>query len=81
MPNRKRVFHSDDSRPAACRRAIAAAGGYRELAKKLGITPQAVFVWPIVPVERARRVEELTGIPVEELRPDIWPPDHRRNAA
>jgi DNA-binding transcriptional regulator YdaS (Cro superfamily) len=81
MPTRKRTFSPDDPRPAACRRAKAAAGGFRELAKLLGVTATAVHQWQVVPVRRCRQVSELTGIPVEELEPTIFKPEPLRRTA
>jgi DNA-binding transcriptional regulator YdaS (Cro superfamily) len=46
----------------------------RELAKQLGVTPQAVSQWRRVPAERVIDVERLTEIPRHTLRPDIYPP-------
>jgi DNA-binding transcriptional regulator YdaS (Cro superfamily) len=53
--------------------AIDAAGSPTALARLLGITKQAVFSWERVPYERARAVQDATGIPLHDLRPDIWP--------
>lgn len=43
--------------------------------KKLRLTRQAVHLWAEngVPAERCALVEEATGIPLHELRPDIFP--------
>ena len=46
--------------------------GASMLAEKLGISRQAVQQWRKVPVGRARTIERITGIPREELRPDIF---------
>ena len=56
-------------------RAIAFAKGRYQLAKALGISPQAIYGWKRVPVERVLQVEQLTGIPRSELRPDFYPPE------
>lgn len=48
------------------------------LAKSLGITPGAVSQWVRVPAERVVEVERATGIPREELRPDLFAPAHAR---
>lgn len=42
-----------------------------ELAKRLGITPQSIAQWQRVPPERIIDVERITGIPREQLRPDL----------
>lgn len=46
--------------------------GCSELARILGLTRQAVSVWDIVPSKHVPRVSKLSGIPCEELRPDIY---------
>jgi len=62
---------------AAAVRAIAAAGGPGELAKALTesgspITSQAIQQWTRIPHKRARLVAKFSGVPLNELRPDIW---------
>lgn len=42
------------------------------LASALGITPGAISQWDRVPIERVAEVEQLTGIPRKQLRPDIF---------
>jgi DNA-binding transcriptional regulator YdaS (Cro superfamily) len=44
----------------------------RRIAEGLGLTTQAVYAWDRVPAEKVVRVEEITGIPREELRPDLY---------
>ena len=53
---------------------IDAAGSRAELARKLAISYEAVRKWTRVPPERCIAVETITGIPREQLRPDIYPP-------
>jgi len=62
--------------------AVKAAGGPSVVAKKLGISRQAVAMWYLdsgrIPVEWVRQVERLSGISRAALRPDIYddePPD------
>lgn len=43
-----------------------------ELAKRLGVTPQAVSDWVEVPITRCVAVELATGVPRSELRPDVF---------
>lgn len=45
-----------------------------DLAKRIGVTPQAVLQWKVVPADRVLTVEEITGISRHELRPDIFGP-------
>lgn len=60
---------------AGLAQAKAAAGGSAGLARALGgITSQAVSQWRQVPPERVLDVERVTGVPRQELRPDLYPP-------
>jgi DNA-binding transcriptional regulator YdaS (Cro superfamily) len=64
-----------DTRVALCR-AAATFGGFSELARKLGITPQAVSNWHQrgrVPAVRVLEIEQITGVSRHSLRPDIYP--------
>lgn len=58
------------------KKAIEKYGGRVPLAKKLGVTPQAVFKWEKtqLPAARAIQIEQLTNgqITVRELRPDLF---------
>jgi len=53
-------------------RAIDAAGGVAQLARKIGIAQPSVSNWSRVPAERVIAVESVTGVPRVELRPDIY---------
>ncbi|WLG37640.1 transcriptional regulator [Pseudomonas rhodesiae] len=62
--------------PNAAERAANAAGSQSALARVLGCTPQNVQRWCAsgrVPAERVISVEQATGIPRHELRPDLYP--------
>jgi DNA-binding transcriptional regulator YdaS (Cro superfamily) len=59
---------------AALAKAIHRAGGVRALARALGIVHQAVSHWQRTPVRRVIEIERLTGVPRQQLRPDIYPP-------
>jgi hypothetical protein len=61
-----------DRRVIACELAISRAGGAKALATHLGIKRQAVVNWLMVPPRRCPKVEQITGIPREVLRPDIF---------
>lgn len=51
------------------RKAIAKAGGPAALAKKLGITAQAVSQWKHIPARHVVAISDLTDIPVRSLLP------------
>ena len=53
-------------------RAIGAAGGVAELARKIGISQPSVSNWSRVPAQRVIAVESATGIPRRQLRPDLY---------
>ena len=57
------------------KKALDAAGGPVKLARALGIVPSAVTQWTRVPPRHLPRVEKLTGMSGEELRPDLYPRD------
>ena len=65
-------MNRDDNTPLG--RAIRAAGNAGNLARQLGINPQAISQWDKVPPLRVLEVERWTGVPRHELRPDIYPP-------
>lgn len=58
-------------------RLVTWAGSRNKLARAFGITHQALINWRNtgVPAKRVVEVEKVTGIPREELRPDIFRPD------
>ena len=60
---------------AGIKRAIAAVG-LSALARVLGVTRQAVFLWQLnrIPAERVRAVVKATGgkVTAAELRPDLF---------
>ena len=53
-------------------RAIKAAGSVAKLATALQVTRQTVYYWADVPAERVVDMEKATGVPREELRPDLY---------
>jgi TorA maturation chaperone TorD len=59
-------------RDASLSRAIDAAGGVAQLARKIGIARPSVSNWSRVPAERVIAVEAVTGVPRKELRPDLY---------
>jgi TorA maturation chaperone TorD/DNA-binding transcriptional regulator YdaS (Cro superfamily) len=59
-------------RDAGLERAIDAAGGVAQLARKIGIAQPSVSNWNRVPAQRVIAVEGATGVPREVLRPDLY---------
>jgi len=56
---------------------ITRAGGVGKLAHLLGVTHSSVCDWRRsgrIPVRRAKAANELLGLPLHEMRPDIWSP-------
>src|SRR5438132_13021790 len=53
-------------------RAIDAAGGVAQLARKIGISQPSVSNWSKVPAQRVIAVEAATGVSRGELRPDLF---------
>jgi DNA-binding transcriptional regulator YdaS (Cro superfamily) len=70
-----------DKRDPALERAIEVLGTASALAVKVGVTEQAISQWRRVPHLRVLAVEQATGIPRTELRPDIYPPEREQEVA
>lgn len=60
------------ARMTGLQKAIAIMGGINPLAKALGIDRAAIHRWHQVPSKRIIQIEHLTGVPREELRPDLY---------
>lgn len=59
--------------------AISKVGSGAELARRLGVSRQAVDQWPDkVPANKAWAVHQITGIPLEVL---LAPPNHTKDEA
>ena len=56
----------------ALNRAIDAAGGVAQLARKIGIAQPSVSNWSRVPAQRVIAVEAATGVSRKQLRPDLY---------
>lgn len=54
------------------KKASEAAGSVIRLAELLGVTRNAIYQWERIPAERVVEVEKLTGVPREQLRPDLY---------
>jgi DNA-binding transcriptional regulator YdaS (Cro superfamily) len=57
---------------AGLKSAIKYFGNVKRLADALGVRRQAIYLWEKIPLERVIKIEELSGIPREELRPDFF---------
>lgn len=62
----------------ALKRACELAGGQKPLAERIGTTQSQVWYWLQrskrgVPAEFVLPIERETGVPRNELRPDLWP--------
>lgn len=67
-----------ESHSTPLKRAVATAGSQTAFAKMLGVGQAAVSKWLAkdeLPPKHVLRVERETGVPKEELRPDIYPPE------
>lgn len=53
-------------------RALSVVGGVSSLARLIGVSQPAISGWKRIPSERVLAVEQLTGIPRTELRPDLY---------
>lgn len=63
-------------RDAGLDRAIDAAGGVAQLARKIRISQPSVSNWSKIPAQRVIAVEAATGVPRAELRPDLYRDRH-----
>ena len=52
--------------------AIEKVGSASELARQLGVSRQADSQWREVPPRKARKVSEITGIPLADICPDLY---------
>lgn len=60
------------SAKTALKKTIKKAGGQSALARKLGISQQSIQQWVVVPLKRVKQVSEITGVPREELAPELF---------
>lgn len=54
--------------------AVQTKGSLRKVASALGITPQAICQWPETgpPARHVLALEEMSGVPRYQIRPDIF---------
>ncbi|WP_244526790.1 Cro/CI family transcriptional regulator [Methylobacterium sp. 275MFSha3.1] len=55
------------------RMAASAVGGLNELAKRLGVSRQALQQWEQVPSKRVIELERILGVHRSRIRPDLYP--------
>ncbi len=63
---------------AAITKIRAERGLQARIAVACGISSAAVCKWRRVPAVRVLKVEEISGIPREVLRPDLYPATRRK---
>jgi hypothetical protein len=61
-----------DGMRTGLQKALKILGGYSALARELGIDRNAIRRWHSVPDRWIIKIEHLTGVPREELRPDLY---------
>lgn len=61
-----------ETRDPGVRAAIEAMNGIRPLARAIGISHVSVIRWKAVPIKYLFRIEDMTGVPRETLRPDLF---------
>jgi len=59
-------------------RIKAVRGMAAKIARALRLHAPAVSRWKRVPAEHVMKVEKITGIPRDELRPDLYPPNREQ---
>lgn len=57
---------------AALKALIKQVGGKAALADALGVRPQAVQQWDLLPLAHLRTTRQKFGLGLKELRPDVW---------
>lgn len=45
------------------------------MAKACGVAPPSVSQWTLAPPLRVLQIEAASGVPRQELRPDLYPPE------
>jgi DNA-binding transcriptional regulator YdaS (Cro superfamily) len=65
------IAKARDQAKRVMRRLRDEPGQLAKIARAINVNPQAVSQWRMVPLERLIAVERISGIPREELRPDV----------
>jgi hypothetical protein len=61
-----------DTMDPGIKAAVEAVGSIRALARAIGISHVSILKWNTIPIAHLFQIEELTQIPRERLRPDIF---------
>lgn len=56
----------------ALEKALIRSRSHAELARAIGVSGNAVGLWKKCPIERVISIEYFTGVPRDELRPDLF---------
>jgi DNA-binding transcriptional regulator YdaS (Cro superfamily) len=70
------MLHSEASAMSVVDRIISTYGGGAALARRIGVSRNAIWQWRDkgrIPAERVLDLENITGIPRHEIRPDLYP--------
>jgi DNA-binding transcriptional regulator YdaS (Cro superfamily) len=67
----------------ALKKAVEACGSEAELARRIGLTAQAINQWTVAPVRRVLEIEKATDGQVsrQQLCPDMYPAEQTERAA
>jgi DNA invertase Pin-like site-specific DNA recombinase len=72
--------YKPENQDEAIRRIRATRGQSTEIARVCGIERAAVYQWKKVPPRWIHQVAEVTGMSLEEIRPDIFRPKKGKRA-
>lgn len=53
------------------RQIIDSCGGWTKAARVLGLKPQTLIKWTIIPNAHVKAVVKMSGFPIEIVRPDL----------
>lgn len=56
-------------------------GRMTQIAEAVNLSAAAVCRWKRIPAERAQMISKALGLPLHELRPDLWPAPVESEAA
>jgi DNA-binding transcriptional regulator YdaS (Cro superfamily) len=69
-----------DAMRLAIKLAVGKLGSQTLVARRIGVTRQAMAQWSRVPAEHVLEMENISGVSRYELRPDVYgPPPNQRD--